>query len=285
LLAVLLASVPACADSLPSAGHQPIGPSPDAASRFDPSAAGAISGQVVWSGELPAAAPFTYRIDAALVNSLSDLHLRRNPYASNIDPSTRAVRDVLVYLRGVDVERARPWNHTPVRVEQGDLQLEVVQGDRMTPIGFVRRGDSIEMVSRDPRYHALHASGAEYFTLAFPDPDQPLTRVLDHAGVVELTSGAGYYWMRAYLIVDDHPYYTCTDSDGRFTLAQVPPGRYDLVCWMPNCQESGHDRDPETGFVTRIRFKPSLMSYCPIELGTKQELDVKLVIGIDALPR
>jgi hypothetical protein len=34
--------------------------------------------------------------------------------------------------------------------------------------------------------------------------------------------------MRAYIFVFDHPWYQLTAADGRFRLADVPPGEYDL---------------------------------------------------------
>jgi plastocyanin len=38
-------------------------------------------------------------------------------------------------------------------------------------------------------------------------------------------------WMRGYLRVFQHPYFTVTDSDGRFILKKVPTGRYRLMAW------------------------------------------------------
>ena len=58
----------------------------------------------------------------------------------------------------------------------------------------------------------------------------PDERVLDSAGVVEVR-GELHPWMRAWLLVFDHPYYAATGADGGFTLADVPPGTYRLVAW------------------------------------------------------
>src|SRR5207248_1964383 len=132
--------------------------------------------------------------------------VRDNPHAPNIDSATSGVAGAVVFLRGVDPARARPWDHPPVVVEHQDRQLWVVQGGVRSRIGFVRRDDSITMVSREKVFNALHAGGAAFFTLTFPDADQPLRRALDKKGQVELSSAAGGYWMRGHLFVDDHPY-------------------------------------------------------------------------------
>src|SRR5262249_1880837 len=132
----------------------------------------------------------------------------------------------------------------------------VHQGAAVGRDGFVRRGDRVELVSSGPVFHVLHAAGAAYFSLAFADPDRPRTRPLEHSGMVELTSAAGYFWMRAYLFVDDHAYYTGPDAGGGFLRPQVPPGRYEVVCWLPDWHEASHDRDPETSLVMRLTFRP-----------------------------
>jgi hypothetical protein len=112
------------------------------------------------------------------------------------------------------------------------------------------------MVSRDPFLHCLHADGATFFTLTFPAPHASLSRRFDHKGLVELSSAAGYQWMRAYLFVDDQPYYCRADGDGTFALVDVPAGTYQLVCWLPSWLELRHDRDPETAIITRLFFRP-----------------------------
>ena len=69
-----------------------------------------------------------------------------------------------------------------------------------------------------------------------PDPDRPLTRQLTESGIVELSSGSGYYWLRGYLLVSDHPYATVCGPNGAFRFGQVPDGEYELACWVPNWQ-------------------------------------------------
>jgi hypothetical protein len=200
----------------------------------------------------------------------SSARLRANPFVPVIDSTSHGVAGAVVYLRGVDTGKARPWDHPRVVVEQRDLQLHVLQGSREGRVGIVRRGDAIEMASREGRFHSLHAQGSAWFTLAFPDADRPLARVLDDTGPIELTSGAGYYWMRAYLLVDDHPYYALTDAEGSFVLPRVPPGRYEIVCWLPDWREIGHDRDPYSGRVMRLNFAPPLAIEKEVALEPRQ---------------
>ena len=115
------------------------------------------------------------------------------------------------------------------------------------------------MVSLDHTFYALQARGAAFFTLSFADSDRPRTRSLDRNGVVELTSNAGHFWMRGYLFVSDHPYFTRTAADGSFELPQVPPGEYQLVCWMPDWHTAERELDADTWQIAKMTFYPPKM--------------------------
>jgi hypothetical protein len=170
----------------------------------------------------------------------------------------------------MDVRRSRPWDLGSVRLVQQGQQLHVRQGGVDAPVGFVRRGDAVEMISEDPVFHALHAEGVAFFSLTFPDPGRPRTRRFRDRGIVELTSAAGYFWMRAALFVDDHPYYVRTDSEGQFRLPDVPCGSYDLVCWLPDWREDRRERDPETRMVVRLYYQPARETVLPVVIKPRE---------------
>jgi hypothetical protein len=191
----------------------------------------------------------------------------------------------VVFLRKVDPVLSRPWDHAAVVVEHRDRRLRILQGGSQTPVGFVRRGDKITIVSRELDFNALHADGAAFFSLAFPDPDQPLTRTLSAAGHVELTSAAGAFWMRGHLFVDDHPYYTRTDAAGQFELRRVPPGRYQVVCWLPNWHARSRERDAESGLVIRMDFQPSVEQAREVVLDAAGQVDVTFTMRAESFKR
>jgi hypothetical protein len=174
----------------------------------------------------------------------------------------------VVYLKGIDPEVGRPWDLPPTRVVMTDHRVVVNQfADPKGRVGFVRRGDEVEMMSTDAAHHMLRARGMAYFTLPFPNADKPLCRRFDAPGVVELTSGAGYYWAAADLFVVDHPYYAVTDREGRFTLPRVPPGKYELVCRVRNWHVAGKDRDPENGLISRYRYVSPVEKRASVDIG------------------
>jgi hypothetical protein len=235
--------------------------------QFNPAAARTLRGRVKWVGELPSVPLFKIQFNADASAALREALERPNPHIPAIDPGNRGIREAVVFLRGIDPKRSKPWDLPAVAVEVRGRQYHVMQGDVDARSGFVRTGDSITMVSREPECHSLHATGATFFTLSFPDPNQPLTRPLSESGVVELCSNAGFFWMRAHLFVTEHPYFTRTDAEGRFELKDVPPGEYELVAWLPNWNVKNYDRDPETGFRSRVRFIPPVEVVRKVRVG------------------
>jgi hypothetical protein len=248
-----------------------------AASRFDPADAGTVQGRVVWHGDWPDVKPVNFPV---LQPGGFRWETKPAPNAPAIDPDTRAVRGAVVYLRGIAAEQSRPWDLPPVRVELRDMTIRVFQGtDGSHSVGFVRRGDAAEFVSHDPDYHALRARGSAFFTLPFPDPERPVRRTFFRRGLVELSSAAQYFWMRAYLFVDDHPYYAVTDAQGRFTLPQVPAGRFEVVAWLPNWNVARQERDPESGQIVRQFFAPPWTAAQTIGLPAGGTCETALTLG------
>jgi hypothetical protein len=84
--------------------------------------------------------------------------------------------------------------------------------------------------------------------------------------------------MRGWLFVDDHPYFTHSDAEGRFTLPQVPPGRYELVCWLPDWHEAFRERDAETALICRLTFCPPVEIVQPVQLASRQMQSVSIQV-------
>jgi hypothetical protein len=232
---------------------------------FDPATAGSVEGCVTWAGDVQVVPPWTawHGADEAAPGR----HLHANPNAPRVDSQTHAVAGAVVFLRGVEPRRSRPWDHLPVRVEEGEEELVVRQGFAAVAHGVVRRGAAVTLVPSPKALHLVHAGGAAFFTLTLPAGAPPRTRTLGAAGVVELGSGDGEFWRRAYLFVDDHPYYAVTDTQGRYALDRIPPGEYELACWLPSWRVERQERDPESAAVTRVTFRPPATVTRPVTVG------------------
>ncbi len=234
-------------------------PAPAEPSRFDVADTGTVTGRVTWCGVPPRVPPFLAPLSPLSEQPGGLAAEWPNPHAPAIDATTRGVGGAVVFLRGIDPARARPWDHPPVRVAVRDSQYHVAQGETEARTGFVRRGDGVTIVSEDRRFQAVQARGAAFFTVTLADPGVSCQRALTQSGLVELASNSGQFWARGYLFVADHPYLTRTDAAGRFSLQQVPTGRYELACWLPDWHEASRELDGETANVCRLTFRPAVV--------------------------
>jgi hypothetical protein len=256
----------------------PAAPVP-AAVAFDSASAGSIAGRVSWEGDAPTVALFRAPVSPLSEQPTGPKLLWPNPHAPVVDAKSGGVTGAVVFLRGVDPERARPWDHAPVRVAVRDSRFHILQGDVDAITGFVRRDDKVTIVSEDDRFQSVQARGAAFFTLTLPDRDAPHERLLAQTGVVELSSNSGQFWMRAHLFVADHPYLTRTDARGRFSLEDVPPGNYEIGCWLPDWHEASHERDGETALYSRLTFCPSVVKLRNISVEPRLRQTVQFAFG------
>jgi hypothetical protein len=220
-------------------------------------------------GPVPQVEPFHAPLSPLSEQPSGKACLWPNPNAPAIDARTHAVAGAVVFLRGVAPRQARPWDHPDVTVELHERVIHILQGPVERRTGIVRRGASVTFRSLQTDLDSLQVRGDAFFALPFPPHAEPCRRVLGQCGVVELMSGAGHFWMRGYLMVGDHPYYVLTDTQGRFTLEQVPPGEYEIVCWHPNWLEASHERDADTGMFTHLSFCPPVTLATPITVHAR----------------
>jgi hypothetical protein len=192
------------------------------------------------------------------------------------------VADAVVFLRGIDPERSRPWDHPPVTVNLSGCQMTLRQGDASSKAGFVRRGKAVTFVSEDAVAYVIRARGDAFFSLALIEPRQPRARALRNDGVIELSCGSGRFWMRRWLFVAEHPYYGRTDAHGRFALPSVPEGDYELVLWMPNWKLAEVEADSTWGLTSGVIFRPPVEVRRPIRVhrGRAVAVDLTLSAGV-----
>ncbi len=276
---VLLLWAGGCTEELPTENlPEKLGAATPLGQDFEAANTGTIAGTVLWRGEMPQVPAFR----GFTISSFQGVEdgSRLNPNRPRIDPATRGVAGAVVYLRRVDPQKSRPWGHGMARIEMRDREIAIRQGDVVSAVGWVRRGASVEAVNLDNCLHHLRGRGAAFFSLPFPDAHRPTTRQLEKKGVVELSSGGRFYWMRGYLFVDEHPYYTRTDAQGRFALEHVPAGTYELVCWLPSWIIAAQAREPEFGLTSQVDFAAPVERELTVLVGPGRTSAVEFTLSV-----
>ncbi len=94
-------------------------------------------------------------------------------------------------------------------------------------------GQTYEIRNQDGTLHNVAAwiDVNKLFNLAQPKGGPAITKVApDAPGVIRLSSEL-FPWMRGFLFVTDHPFFSVTSEGGAFELTGVPAGTYTVEAW------------------------------------------------------
>jgi plastocyanin len=130
--------------------------------------------------------------------------------------------DVIVSLKGISGKSAGA-SAAPATLDQ--------KGALYSPqIIAIQTGQKLIVKNSDPLVHNVHAkpaanpesnqvqmSGGADLTYSFDKPEMFLKFQCDM-----------HKWMFAWVSVFDHPYFAVSGADGKFTIKDVPPGKYTL---------------------------------------------------------
>ena len=146
----------------------------------------------------------------------------------------REIQNVFVYIqKGLPTGKTYPAPKKPALLDQQRSMFRPrVQGL------FVNQ--DFAMRNSDPIIHNVRSLSQENrpFNIAQPagTPDR-LKRFSDKEGPIELRCDF-HRWMRAFIFVMEHPFFAVTDSQGQFTIKNLPPGEYTLASWHESFGEN-----------------------------------------------
>ena len=102
-------------------------------------------------------------------------------------------------------------------------------------IQIVPLGAAIIVSNSDKVLHNYHINrnGETVINEAQPEGAPPREATLKQKGLHIVTCDV-HSWMKGYIWMADHPYYTLSDSNGAYLLSDIPPGKYKLTLWRDN---------------------------------------------------
>lgn len=132
------------------------------------------------------------------------------------------VQNAVIYL--TQVAKGKAW---PAAGKTPELDNRKC---RFEPEVQVIRGGPLDVVNDDPVLHNTHGyyGNRTAFNMALPNQGQRIPTELTRTGTVRIDCDA-HGWMEGWIYVVDNPYYAITGADGKFSIADVPPGNYTLV--------------------------------------------------------
>ena len=223
---------------------------------------GSLTGQLIYDGTPPAAEPLDITRDEDYCGpfKLKDESL-------TVDPDTRGIRYVAVWLDSRE--------DVPIHPDLRQLPDELPELDnkdcRFEPrmLG-VRTGQELRIANSDPIAHnaAAYVRRNQPFSIVIAQ-NAPLVRTFDRAESFPVRVECSIHsWMRAYVLICDHPYFAVTDTSGKFQIRNIPAGEWTFHFWH---ERPGHVKsltlDGAPQQLERGRLKISIPAGETVELG------------------
>ena len=156
-----------------------------------------------------------------------------------VDPETKGLANVFVWIDDFDVEGIPQELVNPKKKSV----LITVKNSRFVPHAIVARtGQTLVFRNRDPVDHNPHVSAIRGQSLDFllKANNGVVKHTLDEDDLLPVPVTDDIYpWMRANLLVLEHPYATISDTKGHFEITGIPTGEYDFKVWH---EEKGYLR-------------------------------------------
>lgn len=188
----------------------------------DPATAASISGMVTFEGTPPALRPIDMSASAACVKA--------NPKPvfppDVVTGPNGALANVVVYVESGLGKYRYPVPQTPVVLDQKNCMY--------TPhVLAVMVGQPFSVANSDPTMHNVHvmARHNRQWSSSQPVASAPLKSTFERPEFAIPVLCNIHPWMRAYVFAFNQPYFAVTGTDGRFSIANLPPGTYTIEAW------------------------------------------------------
>lgn len=137
-----------------------------------------------------------------------------------------------------------------------------INGRKFAPsVRVVTPGSSVEYPNQDPFSHNVFstASGAA-FDLGVYGSGTSKSAQFKKAGAFPVYCNI-HEKMTAYVVVVNTPYFTQAAADGRWSIARVPAGRYDVHVWHERATEFVKEVDVGTGGLADLGARLDASGY------------------------
>jgi hypothetical protein len=200
------------------------------------------------------------------------------------------LQDAVVAVVGV--ERGKPFSYAP------KIEIDTC---RIAPFVMpVRNRKPLSIVNQDPISHDIqgYTLKDDYTFAMFNKPMVPQSEVAR-----EVRFRNGHYLFRTQCGVHDfmqswglavgNPYFAVTGADGRYAIADLPPGTYEVIAWHPHMRIQAERftvaadgaaavsfqfdaaeadiplHDLQTGYRLETALQPGHLATPPVELQTR----------------
>jgi plastocyanin len=212
------AETPSAATQAPAASA----PSGPAVASPGPQGSATISGTVRYEGEVPPARSVKMDADPGCAKK----HDSPPPSEMLVLGEGGTMGNVFVHIKGGLPGGSYPAPATPAVIDQ--------DGCRYAPhVLGVMQGQTVKILNSDSLLHNVHALPKvnKAFNMAMPGTRTEAEVAFDQAEEMFKIKCDVHPWMGAYVQVMSHPFFAVTADDGRFEIANLPGGSYEVEVW------------------------------------------------------
>lgn len=205
---------------------------------------GSVTGRVTFVGTPPAPEVLVVSTDHVACG-------QEAPSRALLVSANHGVQSAVLNLR--DVARGRAWEEREYTLGQTGCRFE-------PHVLLFRDGADLNIFNHDRIAHGVRSYGRDsVFNVGQPKfvvqlLVEDFTKKLSERKVIRIGCDL-HPWMKAWVVVQKHPYFALTDDDGSFRLADVPPGEYELELWHETLGEKARRVVVAPGKETVVTFE------------------------------
>jgi plastocyanin len=186
-------------------------------------AASSITGTVTFDGKVPPLKPLSMDADPACAKK----HSKPVPSEMLVLGSGQTMGNIMVWVsKGLPAGKTYPAPKTPVVLDQKGCVYEPhVMG--------IMVGQPYKILNSDGILHNVHTLPKvnKSFNRAMPATLKEATTSFEKEEAIFHIKCDVHPWMSAYIGVFTHPFFSVTGTDGKFTIANLEPGTYEITAW------------------------------------------------------
>ena len=195
-------------------GDAPAGPV------VSPDSAATINATVSFEGTAPAAEPIDMNEEPTCAEKHPDGAMRQQ-----VAVTDGRLTNVYVYVKSGLGDRTFPTPSSAVTLDQDGCEYE-------PHVLAIQVGQSLAIKNSDGILHNINARPTTNRGFNISQPVvMETSREFSKAEVMIPVKCDVHGWMEAFIGVQSHPYAGVTGADGSFSLADLPPGEYEIEAW------------------------------------------------------
>lgn len=186
-------------------------------------AASTVTGTVTYDGKVPTLAPISMNADPVCAKK----HTGPVPNEMLVLGGGNTMGNILVWVsKGLPAGKAYPAPKTPVVIDQTGCQYKPhVMG--------IMAGQPYQILNSDGILHNIHALPKVNtgWNQAMPPGVKETTKTFAKVEPAFQIKCDVHPWMGAYVAVFNHPFYSVTAANGKYTISGLDPGTYEISAW------------------------------------------------------